>query len=283
MNNQNTPLKYVNLGCGPVFVDAANWLNLDFTASSSAVRRANLLNRLPLADESVNVVYTSHFLEHVPRGLVSGFLSECSRVLKPGGLIRLVLPDLENMAREYLAMRDKGEHVKADFVVYEMVDQCVRQIPGGELGKLYNKLRSSLNSDANAIPIIDYIRLRTGEDFSEVACGPGNNKSGNLRRLTSAVRNRISRYWINLCLLSLPSSFRTQNVSHASIGERHQWLWDFHQVKCELESLGFSGVKRFSANTSTLSDFPFFPLDVDKQGRPRKGTESMYVEALKQV
>jgi hypothetical protein len=51
----------INLGCGPVFVEGPEWINLDFTASSPAVRQANLLGRLPLESDAAQLVYASHF------------------------------------------------------------------------------------------------------------------------------------------------------------------------------------------------------------------------------
>ena len=45
-----------------------------------------------------------------------------------------MVPDLEEMCREYLARRQMGAHEQADFVVLEMIDQCVRQVGGGEMG-----------------------------------------------------------------------------------------------------------------------------------------------------
>lgn len=269
----------VNLGCGPVFVDSPSWLNLDYAPTSSAVRQANLLERLPLSDETAELIYSSHFLEHVPRVMVSKLLCECMRCLKPDGVIRLVLPDLENMAREYLNMRERGDHIKADFVVIEMIDQSVRNVSGGELGNLYRKLASQ-SSSSNA-SMIDYIRARTGEDLLQFDSYPRNFGLKKLHRLRLALQNRIQRYWIRFCILLLPSAFRKQNISLSEVGERHQWLWDFHQLKTELEAAGFTDVKRLSSNSSTVSDFPFNCLDLDKQGLPRKGNESMYVEARK--
>lgn len=114
----------VNLACGGVFVDSPDWLNLDFAPTSPTVRKANLLGRLPVADGAAALVYSSHFLEHVPRDLVPGFLRECWRVLRPGGVVRLVLPDLENLAREYLARREAGEHDKAIQFVRAIFGRC---------------------------------------------------------------------------------------------------------------------------------------------------------------
>ena len=62
---------------------------------------------------------------------------------------------------------------------------------------------------------------------------------------------------------ALPRAFRLQNVSLAGVGERHLWLWDFHQLKSALEAVGFIAVQRVSASTSAVADFPFYPLDLD--------------------
>ena len=178
-------MRKVNLGCGPVFIDSPDWINLDFSPASSAVRKANLLDTLPLADESASLVYSSHFLEHVPRDLVPGLLRDWSRVLQPGGIVRLVVPDLENMAREYLSMRESGAHEKADFVVLEIIDQCVRRESGGELGRLYRQLASQ---EANsAAPMIEYIRQRTGEDLRSPAAAGGGGATSAVFPLPCAV------------------------------------------------------------------------------------------------
>lgn len=163
------PAKYINLACGPVFIDSSDWANFDFLATSG-VQKANLLGRLPLQDNAAQLVYSSHFLEHIPKSQVDCFLCECLRVLQPGGVIRLVLPDLENMARTYLQLRDGGKHPQANFLVLEMIDQCVRRQSGGELGKYYRTLqaqakRNGSESGDNTV-MIDFIRHRTGEHIN---------------------------------------------------------------------------------------------------------------------
>lgn len=85
----------INLACGNVFVSDPARLNLDYIPAAPEVRRANLLGRLPLPDQSASLVYSSHFLEHIPRPQVDGFLAECHRILVPGGVLWLVLPDLD--------------------------------------------------------------------------------------------------------------------------------------------------------------------------------------------
>ena len=123
----------------------------------------NLLGGLPLADATGDMLYSSHFLEHIPRDQVAPLLQECWRILKPGGVLRLAVLDLENLCRTYLHHRDQAEHDKADFVVLELLDQCVRCQVGGELGRYYRSLKADPEGNARDIT---FILGRTGEDLT---------------------------------------------------------------------------------------------------------------------
>ncbi|MHC4504974.1 MAG: class I SAM-dependent methyltransferase [Planctomycetota bacterium] len=105
----------LHLGCGPT--TPAGWLNVDYSLGArlgripllgTLVRAAGLfatdwsrdialhdLRRpFPWADGSAAVIYSSHTLEHLSREDGERFLRECRRVLGPGGVLRLVVPDL---------------------------------------------------------------------------------------------------------------------------------------------------------------------------------------------
>ncbi len=270
--------KYVNLACGSVFINSDVWMNFDF-APTYGVQQANLLGRLPLQANTTRLVYSSHFLEHIPRSRVDAFLTECFRILQSGGVIRLVLPDFQELAQTYLNLRNAGKNECANFLVIEIVDQCVRHESGGELQKFYRRLMEVGNQQNE---MIGFIYERTGEDLSIEHCNQKN--IGFKRILIRAIRgllNCIYRLRIRISLSLLPSEFRLQNVSLADVGECHQWLWDFYQLKQSLERAGFTKVTRLSADASLITDFPFYPLDLNLDGKPRKGSESMYVEAIK--
>ena len=273
----------VNLACGDVYLDSNDWLNLDFVVSGPGVKRVNLLERLPVGDMEADLVYSSHFIEHVPRGRVRAFLSECHRILAPGGVLRLVTPDLENLCRTYLHHRDCGEHSEANFVVLEMVDQCVRSEPGGELGRYYWTLRSNPESSKAEIA---FVRDRTGEDLvkgnaATQASRPPVHLGGGITRTINRFRRRVEREWVRTVIRLLPKAYREQNVSMATLGERHHWLWDFEQLRSALREVGFEIVERHSATSSMFPGFPARELDLHPDGTPRKGQESMYVEARK--
>lgn len=264
----------VNIACGDTYLP--DWHNFDYAPHSRLVKRANLLARLPLHDSSADVVYCSHFVEHIPRTHIVSFLSECFRVAKPGATIRLVLPDFEEMCATYLECRRAGNHAEADFLILEIIDQCVRQRRGGELRDFFGDLDPRKAGDQK---MVQFVRYRTG-----YAIPPGGLGRGIPAWLLKSPRMwllMLEQLYIRFIVLLLPASFRRQNVSLATVGERHTWVYDFHSLSKLLESVGFEHIARKTAQTSGVDGFPCRPLDVTADSSPRKGAESMYVEARK--
>ncbi len=62
---------------------------------------SNAVKKIPLDSSSADVVYASHMLEHLDTDEVKKFLNEAKRVLIKGGIIRLVVPDLEKLIVQY--------------------------------------------------------------------------------------------------------------------------------------------------------------------------------------
>jgi predicted SAM-dependent methyltransferase len=60
-----------------------------------------LTKPLPFESEQVDYVYTSHFLEHVEYSAAQQILQEIYRVLRPGGIARVIVPDLNHYISEY--------------------------------------------------------------------------------------------------------------------------------------------------------------------------------------
>ena len=83
----------VDYGCGPmpyrVLFEglAARYLGADLPGNPDADVHLDAAGLLPLADGSVDVVLSSQVLEHVLDA--DAYLSECRRVLRPGGLLLL--------------------------------------------------------------------------------------------------------------------------------------------------------------------------------------------------
>src|SRR5450631_1077887 len=67
------------------------------TAWDPAIQRHDIRS-LPYADGSVDAIYSSHALEHIYLGEARQVLADSARVLRPGGMIRLALPDATAIA-----------------------------------------------------------------------------------------------------------------------------------------------------------------------------------------
>src|SRR5438132_916504 len=74
------------------------------------VEYGNIVKGLPLDHESCAAVYASHVLEHLSLGEFRMALGNTYELLAPGGRFRLVVPDLEILARQYL---DSGDSTAA--------------------------------------------------------------------------------------------------------------------------------------------------------------------------
>ena len=78
-----------------------------------------------------------------------------------------------------------------------------------------------------------------------------------------------------------PRSFAEQNISLTEIGENHTWLWDYDSLREILIKYGFSNINKKNFNETDISFLNLNYLDVRKNNLPRKGKESMYIEAKK--
>jgi len=95
-------MKMLNIACGSRI--HSDWINIDFSPIDNRVKKVNLLRTLPFKNESFDVAYSSHFLEHLSPQNAKSLLQEIYRILKPKGILRIVVPDMENIARTYLAL-----------------------------------------------------------------------------------------------------------------------------------------------------------------------------------
>jgi SAM-dependent methyltransferase len=95
--NQASKNLQLHIGSGPYNLDG--WINLDiFPAQLST----NVLWGLPFTNGQCRYVFLSHLLEHVfyPTDAMA-LLEEIYRILEPGGVVRIVVPDIEQCLRAY--------------------------------------------------------------------------------------------------------------------------------------------------------------------------------------
>lgn len=84
-----------HIGGGPRLLDG--WLNADLCATTG-VMRMDATQPYPFADGTFAFLFSEHMIEHVPYEGGLAMLRECHRVLRGGGVIRIVTPDLTALA-----------------------------------------------------------------------------------------------------------------------------------------------------------------------------------------
>lgn len=102
---QSTDPARIHLGCGPRVL--AGWINTDSNDQRPEILYANLLRRLPFPDDFAQYVFSEHVHEHLSYKEGSRLLHDVYRVLRPSGVLRLAVPDLDFFIRLYT---DKEKH-----------------------------------------------------------------------------------------------------------------------------------------------------------------------------
>ena len=92
----------LNLGASPIW-KKEGWYVLDHKLDRTEGNRiAGDATAMDLVDGSCDVVFCSHVFEHIPHTKLPLVLSEINRVLKSGGTLRLLTPDLKKIAKAYI-------------------------------------------------------------------------------------------------------------------------------------------------------------------------------------
>jgi SAM-dependent methyltransferase len=98
----------LHLGCGGEH--KAGWINIDLLGDPVDVAW-NLARPLPFGSDSVAAIFHEHLLEHLPLAAGDQFLRECYRVLRPGGILRIGVPDAGRLIRSYAGDRSYLEEL----------------------------------------------------------------------------------------------------------------------------------------------------------------------------
>jgi predicted SAM-dependent methyltransferase len=90
----------INLGSGHWKLEG--WVNVDIDPDSEPDVLADLSGPLPFDDGVAGFMHTEDFIDQLDLSGARRFLLECHRILAPGGVIRILTPDVEQLARMYL-------------------------------------------------------------------------------------------------------------------------------------------------------------------------------------
>jgi predicted SAM-dependent methyltransferase len=266
----------VNLGCGSRW--AFGWQNFDYVAHSPDVNQCDLRKGIPLLNETAEIVYASHVLEHFSRADGRHFIEECHRILKPGGIIRIVVPDLEEISKAYLQTLSAclTNDVKAmgryDWAAAEMLDQLVRTHSGGEISKIINRASPET---------LLYIEQRWGNEFQRIKKElPQRPRGLSLLTMWPPLFSRLREVLIKFLI---GNDYKALKVGRFRIaGEVHLWMYDQFSLGRLLKDVGFRQAIIRRAEESYYPNWASFNLDSNSD-RSKYKPDSLYMEGIKSL
>lgn len=93
---------YLDVGCGP-YPNICDFVNLDYEWRPGVDVCWDIVKKpYPFLDNSFKGIYTEHCLEHIGLEHLRNNLMEFYRMLKPGGILRIIVPDGELYCRLYI-------------------------------------------------------------------------------------------------------------------------------------------------------------------------------------
>ena len=278
--------RLLNLGCGSRYRVDLGWTNVDFKGVPGAVVEHNLAGGIPFRDQTFDVVYHSHLLEHLTRNDAERLMRECVRVLKSGGVCRVAVPNMEDICRQYLVALENALQGKAQaegryqWMLMELCDQLVRHYTGGEMA---DYLRQP------DVPERDFIISRIGNIAKSAfanASGRQSSVSANCpsrwrrgRRVARRAVDAFRRNWRRLLLTR--NERKALDVGWFRLrGEPHLWMYDRYSLRALLCSVGLESVEACPPTASRIAGWGRYYLDVDPDGIEH-APDSLYMEGVR--
>ena len=97
---QKHATRKLHIGCGEHMLDG--WLNADFYPESPNILHLDITQSFPIPDNTFDYIFSEHVIEHVPYLAGLNMLTECYRILKDQGKIRISTPYLEFLIDLYV-------------------------------------------------------------------------------------------------------------------------------------------------------------------------------------
>lgn len=256
---------HLNLGCGEHRHPA--WTNIDLVPAGSDVIPCDLRQPLPFSHGTFTAAYSAHVLEHLAPLDARRLVAEMHRVLAPGGIVRVVVPDLEGIVRAYLRSLERAVANPAPeprwehrWMTVELLDQLVRTRSGGAMRRWWS---------CDPVPCRELIEARLGQEAARGIAAVTAEREGRGARPVGPEE----------ILLAEPPSSR-EVARFEDRGERHRWMYDRVSLADLLAEAGFTEIRQTDAATSRIPDFAAARLDADEWGRPRK-PDSLYLEGVR--
>jgi SAM-dependent methyltransferase len=261
-----TQVQRLNLGCGSVIHPA--FINIDVIAAPGVLVH-DLRSGIPFPDSSCELVYHSTMLSHLRPADALALTRECRRVLKPGGVLRIVTEDLEQMCRVYL---DKisaawaGEPLAGDdhdWMILELYDQATREYSGGRMAEFLR--RKPLPNEA-------FIHSRIGEvGKGMIAAGRARvvdkpRPASDLRAIVRQARAKTRAFILEKLLGENGNEALEVGRFRLTSGQITYQMYDRYSLRQLFLAAGFSSVELRAPGESAYTTWGDIHLDVLPDG-----------------
>jgi predicted SAM-dependent methyltransferase len=257
----------LNLGCGTEGHSA--FVNVDLIAAPGVVAH-DIRRGVPFPDGTFDLVYHSTMLSMLRASEALTFMRECRRVLKPGGILRVVTEDLEQMCRIYLRKLEavsRGDRESADdheWMIVELYDQATREFSGGEMARYLCR---------NPLPNEAFIYSRIGEQGRHLVSG-ARSRTRNGRQGSPAGRDYLTSLRARARKLILTALLGSSGVHALEVGRfrltsgqvSHR-MYDRYSLERLFVDAGFSRVSVAAATQSGYALWESVNLDITAEGQ----------------
>lgn len=214
----------VNIGCG--FTAGESWLNFDASPTllyekapflttiykknevpfPKNVKYGDITKRRLCTPDTADAVFASHVFEHLAHDEMQNALQNIFAMLKPGGIFRLIVPDLENRARKYIENVDK-KRSKASLEFISATGMGIKNSPKTLIRKLtrlfghsqhlwmYDMI--SMESELEQVGFVNvrkcFLMTATSKN-SRRSKRKKDSKAHSATKSVSNAKNRMSRY-----------------------------------------------------------------------------------------
>lgn len=113
-------VRCLEIGCGPHAHEG--WLNTDYRPYGGKVVFLDASHPFPIGDASIDYIHTEHMIEHVSYDGARTMMSECLRVLRLNGTIRIATPDLLFLTRMHSRQKSDLDRKYIDWATREFVN-----------------------------------------------------------------------------------------------------------------------------------------------------------------
>lgn len=265
-------MERLNLGCGGHLLEG--WVNADF-AYQKGITYVDARRPLPFEAQTFSLVYSSHMLEHLGRAEARQLVREVFRVLRPGGVARIVVPDLEQICRLYLGCLDDVRRQaspeaewRLDWMRAELLDQLVRTRPGGS----FPALMESPHADREFM----YSRFgdiaRSLEVLAPLSSEPATARV--LRKLREPLRT------LGQVVLRVRAGAVLSRDPRRT-GEAHRWMYDESALARLMDDAGFREPRVMTWDRSRAPGWTSQNPDQSQYGVAPRKPDSLYIEAVR--